>query len=217
MIQRFLYTALKAGLASIQEDLTLLEDIFEIYDLPESEVDAIKTWFQKVPPTVKHQYARTDDTFPLVSIVLAQEGENQTFIGNDAYAFDADDEIDNSIDLYSSIWQHSFDILCYSEHPDGTAYLYEVVKSVFLIADLQQYGLFEFRFSGQDLAPDPRFVPEHLFVRRFSITAQREFQRVDRLSRFQKAFKVAGIHINDYSKKDDGGVKQLTTVSGDGE
>ncbi len=214
MIQRFLFDVLSSGLAAIQADLDLLDDVFNQYGLSAKELGEIKTWFKDNPPLVKHQYARTDDTFPLYSIVLSNEEETDLFIGNDGglQVLD-DDDPDRGVDVKSSIWQHTFHILCYSEHPDGTTYLYEVAKAIFLTADLADCGLHTAYFSGMDLSPATPYIPSHLFARIFAIRAQREFERKDRTTAIGKAYKVGGIHVDRTgSPSDVGNVKTLVKV-----
>lgn len=214
MIQRFLFNVLSAGLSAIQADLDLLDDVFDQFGLSDTELTAIKTWFRENPPTVKHQYARTDDTFPLYSIVLGNEEESDLFIGNDGglQVMD-DDDPDRGADVKSSLWQHTYDILSYSDHPDGTTYLYEVQKAIFLSADLADCGLHSYHFSGMDLSPATPYIPAHLFARIFSIRAKREFERIDRTTALGKAYKVGGIHIDrSGSPSDVGNVKTLVDV-----
>ena len=222
MIQRFLGTTLQAGLAAIQSDLTLLDDVFQQFDLSATEQTAIRTWFGANPPGVKFQYARTDDKFPLYSIILGNEEETDLFIGNDGELIDASlgdyvgrDDPDFGSDVKSSLWQSTYQIWCCAEHPDGTQYLYEVAKAIFLSADLDACGLHSIKFSGMDLALASQYVPEHLFIRTFQIRGKSEFERLDRSARLRKAFKVEGIHIDKTgSPSDVGDVKTLVSVTG---
>jgi hypothetical protein len=218
MIQRFLYNTLKQGLDAIMDNPTLLDDIFSQYVLSPTEITDIKTWFAAKPPHVKHQYARVDDEFPLYSIVLGSERETDLFIGNDGLLVEVDgsgyigeDDPDFGADLKASLWQHSFQIHCVSEHPDGTQYLYEVAKAVFLIANLDDFGFFQTHFSGLDLTPSLAYLPSHLFARVLEIQGKTEFERVVR-DGLEKAFKVRGIHIDGGSPSDPGPVKTLVGV-----
>jgi hypothetical protein len=83
MIQRFIFSALRQGVNAITEDLTLLEQVFENYELAEGEIESIKTNWSAKPPTARHGYARPDDEFPLFSLVLTEEREVETVIGDD--------------------------------------------------------------------------------------------------------------------------------------
>ena len=213
MIQRFIFLALKDGIDQITEDLTLLELLFEdLYELDPKEVEAIKTHFASKPPTVIHGYAPRDVVLPVYSIILGNEAESERFLNDDAPQITDPEDPDFGADVKSSIWDHTYHILTYAEHPDVTSYYYEIAKSILLSSNdfFVERDLFDIRMSGQDLAPDPRYMPEHAFARRLAFSCDREFRRVDRDSKAGKAFKVAGIHIDKSgSDSDVGGVKTL--------
>ena len=225
MIQRFLKKILEDGVNAIVADVNLIDDIFKQYDMEQSEIEEIKTWWKLKTPTVKHQYGRADDEFPLFSIVLGNEEETDLWIGNDGVLVATDgsgfidtDDPDFGADLKSSIWQHTYQILCYSEHPDGTLYMYEIAKAIFISADLDDCGFHSAHFSGMDLAPDVRFIPENLFARILVIRGKREFERISRTAKLGKAFKVGGVHIDKSgSPSDVGDVKTLVTVEDEDE
>jgi hypothetical protein len=121
MIQRFLYTVLKNGLDQIAADPTLLEDLFkDNYQLSNTEMDSIKTFFENNPIALKHGYAHVEDKFPLMTIVLGSEGENEKYIGYDAGQVEDPDDPDFGADCKSSMWKHTYHILNYAEHPDVT-------------------------------------------------------------------------------------------------
>jgi len=220
MIQRFLYTALKTGLEAFKTDPNYVDDLFkDLYSLGDTEVAAIHTLFREKTINIYHSYARSDAEFPCFSIVLADEGEAQSVLGDIAGQITDPDDPDYPADEFSSIWQHKYLVLVYSEHPDVTQYMYEAAKSIFIAAlgPLADEGLFEVSLSGGEVAPDPRYIPEHLFVRQLTFSCQREFQRTDFVSKLGKAFKVAGIHVDKSgSPSDVGGVKTLVKAYGTG-
>lgn len=213
MIQRYLYTALTQGLEAIRKDPTLLDELFdELYDLGTTEMAAIKTWFRTKPPSVYHGYARADYKFPLYSIVLAGEGEDKLMIGDEADQITEPEDPDFGADAYAALWQHTYNIMCYSDHPDGTLYLYEVAKAIILRA--HQYfvekGLWGIQVSGMDIHVDPKYIPEYLFVRQLVFRCEREFRQVDKATKRGKAWKVDGIFVDSSgSSSDVGGVKTL--------
>jgi hypothetical protein len=219
MIQRFLFTALKLGVEEIQNDPSILEYLFEDhFSLSETERLIIQQVFEETPPKVFHGYLPKDAEVPAYSITLVREGETEHLIGDDAGMVTDQSDPDFGADCYSAIWEHSYNVHCYSQHPDVTSYIYEAAKSIILAQDqvFVGEGLFEIHVSGMDLAPDPRYIPEHLFVRQLTFSCQREFQRVDRAARLRKAFAVRGIHIDSAgSPSDVGGVKTLITPYGD--
>ena len=216
MLQRLIYKRLKEGIDIILAKPKILEQLFgELFELDSSEVDKIKTAFQTKTPNVIHGYARTDSDFPLYSIVLGNEMETDHYLSDDAGMIDDPQDPDFGADRLSSLWDSTFQILCYTEHPDLTTYYYEIAKSIFITADFYSWGVLEYHFSGMDLAPDPRYIPEHLFVRQITFKAKYEFERVDFDSKLNKAFKVAGIHVDKSgSPSDVGGVKTLVKPVG---
>ncbi len=79
-------------------------------------------------------------------------------------------------------------------------------------------GCYEFHLSGMDLAPDPKYLPEHLFGRVLTFSCRREFQTINRGARLWKAFKVSGIHIDKSgSPSEIGDVKTKVGIFGVGE
>jgi len=211
MIERYLYAALQSGLAEIKSNNSILEDLFsDLYELIPTEVAGIKTWFNAQTPKVIHNYSRMDQEMPIYSIVLDSESEDESVIGDSAGIIEDPDDPNFGADCDTAIWKHQYSIMCISEHPDVTLYMYEIAKSILLAAlpQLVDVGLFEGSLSGQDLAPDPRYVPEHLFVRRLGFGCNSEFLQTNKLSKLSKAFKVGGIHIDkNGSPSDVGDVK----------
>ena len=223
MIQRLLYTAMIRGLEAIKADPTILDDLFlENYELTQTEVDGIKVFFAAKPPTVVHGYARSDQEPPLYSIILAAEREADAVIGDEAGIEEDAMDPDFGADQYTALWEHTFHLMCLAEHPDVCTYLYEVAKAIILLAKptFIPFGVYGLTLSGQDLAPDPRYVPEHFFVRQLVISCRAELLTTAKSTALSKAFKVAGIHIDKSgSPSDVGGVKTLVTIktSEDGE
>ncbi len=206
MIQRFLFEIVKSGFETIRDQPSLVDDIFSQYDLPDTEIDAIKTALVEEFPTVKHQYARKEDEPPIISIVLGNESEKDHYLGDFA------EQLDDGAEVVSSIWEHTYRLLIYTKHPDLTLYYYEILKAIFVTAPLEDCGLFQTHISGMDLEPDVRYIPAHLFARVLTFSANREFESVDRLIALTKAFKVRGISIDKAgSPSDVGGVKTLVT------
>ena len=198
MIQRYLYTALTVGIEAITNDLRILEDLFiKNYGLSVEEVEAIKTAWTAHTPNVSHNYPRMDSQFPLYSIILSNEKETDHYLGDMAGQIEDEKDPELGTDILSALWSHSYQIWVSTEHPDLTIYYYEIAKSIILGTPFESaYDLFELSISGADLLPDPRYMPEHLFIRQITFGCSREFQRLDLTSRFAKAWKVGGIHVD---------------------
>jgi len=199
MIHRYLHQLLTEGVAKMLADPSLLDDLFLAnYALAKAEVDSIKTFFATHPPEVINGFARVDSNFPLYAITLSNEVESLQFLADDGGMItDIEDPLYGA-DIETAIWTHAYEILIYTEHPDVTAYYYEIAKYILLagLRILSDEGAFEFEMSGGDLAPDPKYLPEHLFARRITFKTDREFQIIDKNSRLFKAFQVSGIHLD---------------------
>jgi len=216
MIQRLLYKRLIEGVAKFKAQPELFDKLFgDLFELDPPEIAAIKMAFAAKPPHVIHGYARSESEFPLYSIILSGERETDHYLSDDAgMVMDTDDD-DFGADRLSALWESTFQILCYTEHPDLTVYYYEIAKSILIVSDFFTYGILDFDMSGMDLNPDPRYIPEHLFVRQLTFRAKYEFERIDEGSKFGKAFKVAGIHVDKSgSASDVGPVKTRVTPIG---
>ena len=206
MIHRFVHNILTAGVAAISADLTLLDDLFQAdYLLTAAETAVIKTLWGTKPLKVINGYARRDSDFPVVAIALSGEAESQNFIGDDAPQIEDEDDPYDGADVESAIWQHNYDLLIYTHHPDVTAYYYEIVKSILLAGydALTGKDCFEYKLSGMDLAPDPGYLPDNLYARKMAFSCQREFQRIDRASLADKGTKTAGMHIDSAGRAGD--------------
>lgn len=215
MIHRYIQAILTTGIAAYKADPVLVDDLFDqLYELEDSEVNAIKTYFQQKGFTVYSGYPRIDSKPPYVAVILAGEGESDTYIGDYAGMITEDGHVLYGAEVEGSIWEHNYHIPVVTEHPDITQYMYELVKSVMLagLPTLVDQECMQFSFSGQDLAPDPRYLPARYFIRQLIFSCKRQFSRIDRDSRLTKAFQVSGIHIDrSGSPRDVGGVETLVT------
>jgi len=201
VIERLLFTLLTIGFAAIKDDPVILEEIFgpDGLELDDTEVAGILQFFADKSPTVVHGYARANSEYPLVAIILGNDTSGDNWIGDFAGQVTDEESVNKGADCYSMGENTTYQLLCYSEHPDVTRYLYEVVKSI-LLTNIQEFvkrDVYDITVSGLDLMPDPRYIPEHLFVRQYTFACKREVLRIDKQSRLGKAFKVSGIHFDD--------------------
>jgi hypothetical protein len=214
MIQRFLFDILKAGVADVHADPALLDTMLQDWKLPDAEMASYRDLWASRLPGVKHAYARVDDTFPLYSIVLSSEGESDLFLGNDAGTVLDEDDENYECDVQGSVWDHTYQVLCYTEHPEVTLIAYEVAKAILIPAmnTLAEDGVFRVRMSGADLMPDPRYLPSHLFARQLTFQCSRPFTVTDVDSRLTRVRTVTGIHIDRLGGRGDpGAVRTLVT------
>ena len=199
MIERLIFLALEQGIADVLATPRILERYFEEqHGLSTTEIAGIRALIEANPPTVIHQYPRVDSTFPLYAIVLSSERETQPFLGDNAEdVLFTDNDDDAGAEQKAQIWDHDYTILCISNHPDATRYYYELAK-FFLIRALDFFienGLLDTKLSGADLAPDPRYIPAHLFVRQLTMTATREHKQIGKKP--ARAFRISGVEVSD--------------------
>jgi hypothetical protein len=214
MHERLLYDVLKAGVGLMSSDLEMLEDLYSReLGLAEEEVEAIRTFWTDKTPTVHHSYPRRDFQTPFYSIALGLEEETEHVLGDDAGMISDPDDPSYGDECKTSFWQHRYQIFCVTEHPDATLYIYQAAKYLYgaVHEEIAAAGFYEFHMSGGELEPDPRYMPEHWFVRQLTLSFKSEFVRLDRAAALGKAWKVAGIHIDREGApgEDTGDVKTL--------
>lgn len=216
MIERFLYTALSQGLAAVVQNPTLLDDMFgDLFALSSTELTGIKTLFATSTPKVRQGYARQDAKMPLFCIVL--QGEQQSdYTLSDCAGMTMVPMSDPTFGMseFGTIWEHTFHILCYAEHPDVSSYMYELAKQA-VITNLPyflQNGVLDPMLGGMDLSPQIGYLPEHLFCRTLIFRCKRPFTQLDRSSATGRAFQIGGIAVAPASPSSNGGVKTLVTV-----
>ena len=180
-----------------------LDRIFGLYQgLEQSEIDKIKEYFTDHAPTVVHNYAREDHTFPLYAIVLKDESTQQHFLGDFAGLVSAEEAFDDYNDIgltgsekLAAYYRHSYNILVYAKHPDVCVWYYHLAKYFIERAHdfLVSKGLFDMDMGGADVIPDPRYVPSFLFTRVLRFSCQREFQLLS--DPIPRGNKLSGAHI----------------------
>lgn len=208
MLERILFNVLAAGREEINENPEFLEHFFQDEQGPglsKAEIDQIRTYWQNVQAldpdgskqigvSIVHQFPRETTIFPCWAIVLLGEQEDQQVLGDEAGYIG-----DQGEDVLSSFWAKSYAIFTYvPQSPLLALYYYELCKFFvtrgrpFLKSAAGGYTL-STKFSGGDMAPDPRYDPAIMFVRRFQVDLTRE-ERV--LGNPQlRARTVRGIHV----------------------
>lgn len=214
MIERVLFQIISDGIAVLKDTPGLVTEVFTRDGLVElEEAQKIEALFQTETPVVVHGYARSDNKFPLYAITLGGDQQTQSFIGDEGGFVDDEEDPDHGADEYAAIYSMTYNLMVYAQNPDVVLYLYVLLKQVVIagIDVLKSYGLFDIKFSGADMAPDPAWVPAGLFVRRVTITGSREYQQVREASKLGRAWKVAGIHTDSAGAigEDVGDVKTL--------
>jgi len=221
VVERLIFAALIAGIKLLQSDLKKLEVFFiEHLCLTQAEATKARTYFTNNPPAVVHNYPRQDSTFPLYAVVLGNEKQMTKFL-DDTAGFVSIEEavllqqmVAEGTEIKSSIYEHQHHIVTYTEHPDVTIWYYEIAKYI-LTRELDTFkaqGLLDIGWSGQDMSPDSGYAPEWLFVRRLTMSSQREQQVYD--ERQPRIRSVDGIFVDDsvHTPSDLGGVRANVTT-----
>ena len=216
MIERVLWDVLTNGIQALTEDPDQLVTFFcEERGLSPEESKKIRDYFLEKPPSVIHGYARSDSKFPLYAITLGNESTSTQFLGDEGEFIDDPDDPDFGADERAMFFDETFNILIYSENPNITLYYYQLARWFLLsnIDYLKSHDLFNIRFSGSDMAPDPAWVPAGLFLRRLTVMATEAYSQVDAASKAGRAWKVGGLHVDFRGAmgEDVGGVKTLVT------
>lgn len=195
MLERTIFDVLAAGREEATVNSEFLVQFFCSIGLSEAEAEEIRTFWdsrtianQADPDSpfkgvdIIHQYPRgPNPVFPCWSIVLMNEAEGSDktdrFLGDEGDdVFDDDGNFEGA--CTSSIWKSTYAVYVYAQNPDLCIYYYELAR--FFLTRGRQFlksesggRVLDTAFSGADMAPDPRYDPENMFVRRFMIEAKK--------------------------------------------
>lgn len=195
MLERTIFDVLAAGREEATVNSDFLVKFFCSIGLSESEAEEIRIFWDSITvPNLKdpdkpfkgvdiiHQYPRGPNVvFPCWSIVLVSEAEGSAkedrFLGDEAD--DLFDDLGNFQGACTaSIWKSQYGIYVYAQSPDLCIYFYELCR--FFMTRGRQFlksesggRVLDTAFSGADMMPDPRYVPENMFVRRFIVEAKK--------------------------------------------
>ncbi len=189
MLERTIFQVLSAGREEVNENKAFLRQFFSDTELgpglsPE-EIDEIEKYWKNVKAidadgseqigvSIVHHFPRETTRFPAWCIVLLGENEDQQFLGDEAGIIG-----DQGEDVLSSIWAKSYAVFTYSTNSLVTLFYHELLKFFMtrgrpFLKSAEGGYILSTKFSGGDMAPDPRYVPANMFVRRFQIDVTRE-------------------------------------------
>lgn len=174
--ERIIYRALELGIGAISANLTILDRILGLHLEDTTEQGKARTIWQDTPPKLILGYPRTEAIFPCFAITLANDKPMQHRVGKGEKLAVIGGGMDFNASSYSQRISSTYMILVYATHPDVCTWYYRVARRIMNVATyyLINNGLTEPEIDGQDLVPDPRYTPEHVFVRRLSLTIQYE-------------------------------------------
>lgn len=192
MVERLLHTIISAGLAYFTADARRLEEYLtrELH-LGAEEAGHIRTYFELDPetsdqaggpPHIIHSFPRASGPFPCYAIILVSDSIKQKYLGDDLgegddeATLDEDDQTDldgdegvaigHAIDYRYDLNTYVFDL------PVVCVAYYHLLRHIILgnIPAFHAAGLQNVEFTGNDLLPDPRYMPDNLWIRRLGIS-----------------------------------------------
>jgi len=187
MVERFLYDVLKTGIDWFLADTRRVSTFYEReLGLDAAEAAKARTVFEADggSPTVLHSYPRTSGPFPCWAIVLAGDALKQKYLGDDLGQLDEEDELDELTDLdgkdalgIAIYVSYQYDIFVYAQDsPDLCLWSYSMLRWILLqnLSEFHTNGMHNVEWTGQDLMPDPRYMPENLWTRRLRLSFEAE-------------------------------------------
>lgn len=185
MFERVLFSVIQEGIARMDASPKLLRRLLTIPGWePAETAKLVDLWgTEKGKPQIFHGYARVGARFPAYAIVLSGEQEDQSYIGESAglettvsqaqdLVKEIEDAVGHPVEAAIQRWNFRYEIYTYAEHPEVCLAYYNVLRTIFMGAKrrLLVDGMETPTFSGQDLMPDPRYMPDNLFARQFSVS-----------------------------------------------
>jgi len=163
------------------------------------ERDAYVTNFQKYPPETYLGYPRSSARFPCYAVVLESDDEQDEALGYLIDRTNDEERIDKSQAYYGSMFQQSYGVYIYSEHPDICLYLYHFAKAMLIGAHdiLEGCGVTEMRLSGTELGPEETYIPENMFVRVCRVSLKSLFTVPEILRPDPARVRITGIWADD--------------------
>tara|TARA_Y100000034_G_scaffold124562_1_gene172902 strand:- start:581 stop:1273 length:693 start_codon:yes stop_codon:yes gene_type:complete len=170
---RDIMALVKLGIAAISASAALLDDI--LGDLTTAELAKAKTYWGTNPPTMVHGYARFNQPFPILALALTGDSNQQDYIGvGEEALLDGSDDLEGF--LFKRRMRATYTLFVYADHPDVCFWYYRIVRRILNVGVryLIDKGFDDPAFDGADLAPDTRYMPDNVFVRKLTIVGEYE-------------------------------------------
>tara|TARA_Y100000034_G_C6892969_1_gene411212 strand:- start:1044 stop:1712 length:669 start_codon:yes stop_codon:yes gene_type:complete len=172
--QRIVLEVMRTGVTAVTANTSVLDNILQ--DLTSAELTKAKAYWASHPPTVVQSFARFSETpFPIWALTLQGDDTAQDFLGQgDMALLDANDFTIGS--EFRSLDTATFTIFVYAEHPDVVVWYYKILKRILKMGFLRMVnnGLHDPTLDGADVQPDPRYIPENVFIRRITLKVEYE-------------------------------------------
>lgn len=137
-----------------------------------AERDSYVTNFQRNPPTAVLGYPRTSTKLPAFAVILEQDTEVDKPLGTFLGQTGPEEHRDEAEEYIGTMFEQTYGVYVYAEHPDACIYLYHFAKAVFLGAHevLHECGIIDPSYNGNEMTPEETYLPENMFVRRLGVT-----------------------------------------------
>jgi hypothetical protein len=155
--------------------------------------------FQRQPPVITLGYPRTSTRLPCLAIVLEQDSEAEKPLGSYLGQTTPSDPRSRAEEYVGSMFEQTYGIYIYAEHPDVCIYLYHFAKAVLLGSHvvLHECGIIDPRYQGNEMQPDESYMPENMFVRRLGVTFRSLGTAPVLLTPDPARVRIAGVHASD--------------------
>jgi hypothetical protein len=177
MPERVILALLRSEVARLSDTANaadLLRFFMHFFDpmITEVERNSYVTNFQRQPPVTRLGYPRTSATLPCFAIVMERDQMDQEALGKYLGQTRPGDPQERAEEYTGSLFEQTYGIYIYAEHPDVCLYLYHFAKAVLLGSHvtLQECGIIDPQYDGNEMLPQDEYLPENMFVRRLGVT-----------------------------------------------
>jgi hypothetical protein len=174
--EQLIATLIKTGVAALSNNIALLDPV--LAGMTVHDRDAIKDYWGSNPPSVLSGYARAEGPFPCVSVVLQSEQTLQDYVGlgQEYETFIATPDGSDDHNVFKRRVTGSYALHVMAEHPDICLAYYRIIRRIISVGYrwLINRDMYDPTLSGQELGPDARYSPEHLFIRKLILSVEYE-------------------------------------------
>lgn len=173
IILSLLRTEITRLAADRAETLRFFSHFFDT-TVDEDERNAFVDNFVGQPPAVVLGYPRTTTEMPCFSVILESEAEVSSggqYLGDYMGETLEGEEAEEVSEYVGGLFESSYSVYVYAQHPDACIYLYHFAKMILFGAKsaMVANGLIEPMFSGGELSPQDMYLPDNLYARVLSV------------------------------------------------
>jgi len=147
----------------------------------------MKEYLDNLEIDIVFQDNKGDVTIPTIAIVMADDPENQAYLGDEIGEFE-DDAVygtpadPEDIHMQGREYASTFTLMCYDKEPSRRViFLYNLTKLIMHLElrSLMRAGFKDLIMNGSDFHPFPETVPEYLYYRGLNVNFKYVFGFVD--------------------------------------